>query len=387
MSKLVNDGLSRLQNQSRIPASRWRQWCNLLKLDPIDAVDVWEEICHPIMLATREVPEVPYILQMRASRLELDIFYFREEVPKILHLVAFIYSLKDERLTKGKVKSALLKFYRKAALNCPPGMHQSAFVEQFIMDLCSVILVAKVLLAVTISLAVVMKPVIEGRGSLDQILHLGLKSLGDKPYAKIVQECLDERRKYVNRDAESDDGEGEDDEEEEEDEYGDDTGAMDAFLIKFKTSLHQIYEIESEVECDLEEDEERIENIEVLLDERLKAITLFKPLQATIPSVEEAQVIARRDEAKRTPVRVHKPIMGGGGGSSLTGADGSAMTVKSGGQSGGKPSSKMGKPEVANKAGSNAGSANHGVDVAPADMVELEEVNYPAIVRESAGNF
>jgi hypothetical protein len=321
MSKLVNDGLSRLQNQSRIPASRWRQWCNLLKLDPIDAVDVWEEICHPIMLATREVPEVPYILQMRASRLELDIFDFREEVPKILHLVAFIYSLKDECLTKGKVKSALLKFYRKATLNCPPGMHQSAFVEQFIMDLCSAILVAKVLPAATISLAVVMKPVIEGRGSLDQILHLGLKALGDKPYAKIVQECLEERSKYVNRDAESDDaehddddatsassedaddyeeddceedygdegddGEGEDDDEEE-DEYGDDTWAMDAFLIKFKTSLHQVYEIESEVECDQEEDEERIEDIEVLLDERLKAITLFKPLQATIPSVEEA---------------------------------------------------------------------------------------------------
>ena len=78
MSKRITDGLSRLQNQSRIPATTWRHWCNLLDLDPVDAVDVWEGICHPIMVATRKVPEVPYILQMRAARLELDIFDFKE---------------------------------------------------------------------------------------------------------------------------------------------------------------------------------------------------------------------------------------------------------------------------------------------------------------------
>ena len=59
MSQLLTDDFSRLQNQSRIPATTWRHWCNLLKLDPIDAVDVWEEICHPIMAATRKIPEVP----------------------------------------------------------------------------------------------------------------------------------------------------------------------------------------------------------------------------------------------------------------------------------------------------------------------------------------
>ena len=116
MSKRITDGLSRLQNQSRIPATTWRHWCNLLDLDPVDAVDVWEGICHPIMVATRKVPEVPYILQMRAARLELDIFDFKEEIPKLLHITAFLYALKDERMTGGKAKSALLKFYRKSAL-------------------------------------------------------------------------------------------------------------------------------------------------------------------------------------------------------------------------------------------------------------------------------
>ena len=86
MSKLITDGLSRLQNQSCIPATTWRQWCNLLKLDPIEAVDVWEEICHPIMVATGKVPEVPYILQMRAARLELDIFDFKGGGPKAFNV-------------------------------------------------------------------------------------------------------------------------------------------------------------------------------------------------------------------------------------------------------------------------------------------------------------
>ncbi len=450
MGKLVSDGLSRLQNQSRIPASTWRQWCNLLKLDPIDAVDVWEEVCHPIMLATRQVPEVPYILQMRAARLELDIFDFREEVPKILHLVAFLYSLKDGRLTNGKVKSALLKFYRKASLNSPPGVRQGAFVEQFIMDVCAAILVAKILPAATINLAGVVKPIIEGRGSIDQILQLGLKALGDKPYADVVRECLDERKMYAERaasavddgdsgdeenydDGEEDDGDsynddddygdeeeeddygdeeddddeagddddddddygnGEDDSEDddEEDDYGGDGGALDSFLVKFKTSLHKMYEYETEVVSAIEEDEDSIDRIEALLDERLKAIVLFKPMQATIPSVEEAQVLARRAEASRNPTRVHKPAVsapapaaGGGGavsggGGSLTSADKAAMIVKSEGNSAEKLAPQAGKPAARGQAGFiETDSVADSVDVAPSDMVEPEEVNLPEL--------
>ena len=104
MSHLPTDDFSRLQNQSRIPATTWRHWCNLLKLDPIDAVDVLEEICHPIMVATRKIPEVPYILLMRAARLDLDIFDFKEEVSKVLHVITFHYALQDERLIKDKTK-------------------------------------------------------------------------------------------------------------------------------------------------------------------------------------------------------------------------------------------------------------------------------------------
>ena len=47
MSHLLTDDFSRLQNQRHIPATTWHHWCNLLKLDPIDAIDVLEEELPP----------------------------------------------------------------------------------------------------------------------------------------------------------------------------------------------------------------------------------------------------------------------------------------------------------------------------------------------------
>ena len=84
--KSLSDGLARLQNESRIPATTWRQWCNLLEMHPDDAIDVWEEICHPIMIANRRVPEIPYILQLRSGRPELDIYEFKDECAKVHHV-------------------------------------------------------------------------------------------------------------------------------------------------------------------------------------------------------------------------------------------------------------------------------------------------------------
>jgi hypothetical protein len=109
MGKLANDGLARLQNESRIPATTWRQWCNLLEMHPDDAIGVWEEVCHPIMIAKRKVPEVPYIMQLRCCRPELDIYEFKDECAKVLYFISFLFNLDDDRLTKGKIKSALLK--------------------------------------------------------------------------------------------------------------------------------------------------------------------------------------------------------------------------------------------------------------------------------------
>lgn len=119
MGKSVSDGLARLRIESRIPATTWRQWCNLLEMHPDDAIDVWEEICPPIMVANRKVPEIPYILQLRSGRPELDIYEFKEECAKVLYLSTFLFNLEDDRLTKGKIKSALLRLYKSVSSRLP----------------------------------------------------------------------------------------------------------------------------------------------------------------------------------------------------------------------------------------------------------------------------
>ena len=392
MSKRITDGLSRLQNQSRIPATTWRHWCNLLDLDPVDAVDVWEGICHPIMVATRKVPEVPYILQMRAARLELDIFDFKEEVPKVLHITAFLYALKDERITGGKARSVLLKFYRKSALQIAPDQPPGIFVKKFIVDLCAVVLVAKVLPAANITLASVLKPVVEGHGNIEQIIGLGLKVLAGKPYADKVRQCLEERENAANNplpepdELSAEDAEDESDVGEEEYDDGDDYGevegdSLEVYLARFKNALHAIYETEAEVESEggKEEDEALSEKNAAQLAARLKAIALFKPLQAIIPSDEEAALIAQRAEAKSNRGTVRKPVLAAGpsagGGAAAAGGDMPMVAVIKGGA--GKSADKG--EEVAKPGERAHGDVEGSVDVAANDMVEPEDVSLPEL--------
>ena len=183
MSKVLTDGLSRLQTQSRIPAATWRQWCNLLKIEAEEAVDVWEEICYPIMVATRKMPEVTYILQLRAERLTPDIFEFKEEIAKVLHFFTFLYNLQDEVLSRGKLKTALLKFYKHVTNRIPDTHSPAVFIERFTVELCLLVLVAKILKGANVSLGGVLKTVGEGRGTLDQVVRLAAKNLLDEVWA------------------------------------------------------------------------------------------------------------------------------------------------------------------------------------------------------------
>ena len=191
MAKSSSDGLARLQNESRIPATTWRQWCNLLKMDPLEAIDVWEEICHPIMVANGKTPEIPYILQLRSGRLDLDIFEFKEEVAKVLHFMTFIYSLNDDRLTKGKIKTALLKLYRTTSQRVVSDRPRD-YIERFIADACALVIVAKILKGANITLTSVLKPVIDGAASLPQVLQLGLKSLEPGDLSDSIREFFDD---------------------------------------------------------------------------------------------------------------------------------------------------------------------------------------------------
>jgi hypothetical protein len=345
MAKVITDGIARLQTQSRIPAATWRQWCSLLHLDPAEAVEVWEEICYPIMLATRKVPEITYILQLRAERLSLGIFDFKEEIAKVLHFFTFLFNLQDEQLVRGKLKTALVKFYKHVG-TLPSMNHSAAFVERFINDLCAMVLVAKVIDSEHITLSGVIKTIGEGRGTLDQVIRLAKKSLDTAQYGELVQDYFvyidtvaksegteaqydreeDTEESYEESEGaeaqydreedteesyeESEGTEAQYDENENEDTVSDELDPLEEALVMFKTALHTIYEAEADAaRATAPEDME--EAIDALLDTRIQVIARFSPLQSTIPSVEEAQEIARRAEVASNRPRIHRATAGG----------------------------------------------------------------------------
>ena len=411
MSKTESDGLSRLQSQSRIPARTWRQWCTVLEVDPKDAVEVWEEICQPIFIATHKVPEVAYILQMRAARIELDLADFKEEVPAILHAYTFLQSLKDEQLPESKIKSLLLRFYKSLVAEALPEEHTHAFVERFLTSLCSALLVAKVLPGENITLRGVLKPVIDKRGDIEQIVGIGLKSLGKQPYAEAVRDCLDgsgsgsadadddldEKTEDVaaeEEDSEEDPTDMEDEDDDEDLDEDDDNDRFDEFLTKFKHALQKIYRAEYAVG----EQEVSSEAAAALLKHRLKAVALFKPMGAHIPSIEEAQAIAKRLEVARNAGKARKLTAPGssGGGPAATGPGGSgggggmtAAPAPPGSTAGPSPverTSAIIKSEQGGgkKTGTNSGSietsdVDSGVDVSVADIAESEETSLPEL--------
>ena len=55
MSRSLSDGLARLQNESRIPATTWRQWCNLLEMHPDDAVRLRVETGERVRVKSRHL--------------------------------------------------------------------------------------------------------------------------------------------------------------------------------------------------------------------------------------------------------------------------------------------------------------------------------------------
>ena len=90
MSEDENSGFIRLQTQSHVSASQWRQWTNVLGLDYRETENVWDEIGYPIFAITRQLPPIPQILQVRTERRWNTIYDFRDEIAP---LWAIIYLL------------------------------------------------------------------------------------------------------------------------------------------------------------------------------------------------------------------------------------------------------------------------------------------------------
>ena len=123
------EGLTRIQAQSRIPVTQWKEWCDLLGLDIGEVTEIWDVICFPMMVASRSIPDVVYILQMRAARPDLDLEEVKEELAPILHTNALLGSLQDESITGGK--------YRAAVLQIVPLRRQLTAGYDFVARVCS----------------------------------------------------------------------------------------------------------------------------------------------------------------------------------------------------------------------------------------------------------
>lgn len=267
------DGLARLQGQSRIPASTWRRWCALLELPPRQAIELWEEICWPITIASGQRPEVAYILQLRAARADLDIPTFREELAPLLHLTTFFNVLADPYLDLPHLPAALLRYYKYTIDNTFRQPPFNCLMDQFAYDTCRALIVVKVASTPDITLSRVLKLLGEGRASLEHLVHLACSAPGDGDLAGLIREFLrPETRGETSA--------------EEEIEVERTPGQV---IEQFRRILQTLYETEFHSE------REKQGSLR-LLERRLKAIRAFDPFKATIPGLEEAQALARRNE-------------------------------------------------------------------------------------------
>ena len=395
MTEPGSTGLARLQSQSRIAASKWREWCVVLDMAPDEAVEVWEEICHPIMLSTRQVPPVAQILQLRVDRRRMSIFDFKDEVAKPLAFFSFLANLRDENLTKGGWKPAILAFYRKSLAGTDDYRRAAEEIDRFVIDMCTAVVVAKVLKKGNISLHSVLSVLVKGNASLDNLSQLARQSLGDARYADAVERFLDDERvaldvsvaveaavgevdrletsdeigasdeidvpkengerafaegsdsasghPEVEIEAEIDVGDfdlgGSGEEEEEEEEETEEEGVD--VMGKFRSALRGIYNVETARDRSIEKTK-RV----ALIRERSELISSFDPLRVVVPSMEEAQAIVGFSQTSQGGKRIHKPVMKaprpspgasatarstGGGGGASGGASGAAIAASSGG--------------------------------------------------------
>ena len=366
-----------MQSESRISAHTWRQWCSQLQLDVVEAIDVWDEICLPLMMLSRKAPDVPFVLQAWMARPDLDLITFREELPAALHILAFVASLQDESLSGAGFKSGILKIFRRVATSpgeVPPPLEIRR--RQFVVELTSVILITKVIKGENISLPGVIKVLAEGRGTLDDLVRMAKKAAGTGRVADAVMACLECRVAALNEavaEAEADDDEDEDDEldedaadgtegngadgkaeedsEEETEESGDGefededdeelededdldeafeaprpANATENFLYHAKAAFKLIYAAEANKDKEIPRE---------LLVKRLDSVDKFEPLRAYVPTHEEAQAMMRKGQIEQSGGR-EKTLMkaragGGGGARSSGGGKGAGGPISGGG--------------------------------------------------------
>ncbi len=135
MSEDENSGFIRLQTQSHVSASQWRQWTNALGLNNRETENVWAEIGYPILAITRQLPPIPQILQVRAERRWNTIHDFRDEIAPLWAIVYLLERLNDEMLVGDRTTESIFHFFRNHVTSQAGKNRCEALIEQFAIDL------------------------------------------------------------------------------------------------------------------------------------------------------------------------------------------------------------------------------------------------------------
>jgi|GEM_PF-3256282 len=287
----IDTGLARIQTQSRIPVTQWKEWCDRLGLEIADVAELWDGVCFPMMVASRSIPDVAYILQMRAARKDVDdLEEFKEELASILHINALLGSLQDDSITGGKYRATVLQLYRYA---CPLSPETTVSPRQRIrhavVELCAAALLTKVVPGENVSFSRLTRLLVEERTSRQALCSMVMQGEPPEDVADCLQALDDYDSQHDQRNSEEDiesamdqasdtEEEAEEDKVEEEDEVKDE---VELFVDRFRLAIASIYDRQEGVG-------EGAQSVEA----RERAIAQFDPLNARIPSVEEAKQLA-----------------------------------------------------------------------------------------------
>ncbi|MBM3280060.1 MAG: hypothetical protein FJY95_18585 [Candidatus Handelsmanbacteria bacterium] len=440
--------MSHLQSQSHIPLNTWRKWRDLLKMNPREVVHEWDQICYLIMIATAKLPEITYILQLWTHRLAVDIKTFKTETSRVLRFITFLYNRKDERLTQGKIKTNLHKFYRMVSAQ-PDGDPAFKFGHRIVRQLFSVTL-SGVLNLLGESRGTWSAQGRKPQGRAGRILRRGGARLprgrrlppADEPEPEPEAEAGAAAAQLTSDNVDLDEMSDDEDFSRAEEAEAAETSAggegrrggagvrgpgdpghgevpaegqsLPAHHRQGRVPGQGPAQAEGQEAAPeaVEGDEERAaaeDQRAKLPDMRLRVIGNFDPVGASIPTVEEEQQTARRAEIARTPKRLFKSSLsasGGGGGASGAktglvaaiggaggGGAGAVGAPADGSPAGARPPNGKGKDAVAMAAAAMAAAhaeAQHPQpddDVNPADVVEVKKPNknqFSDAVRQSA---
>ena len=238
------------------------------------------------------MPPISFILQLRSERREANLFDFKDEIAPLLIFLNLLGQLKDDKLGGGKTIAILFRFYRIKVCS-EAGEHRAdELVENFIVDLCKLILVARIIDKEAITLNEVLNIVLRKQTSVDQVVELGLQTLGSQSYASAFQKCLGGLPSLEEMACWEEEEEG-DEENERDKRPRKPASSLDRFVFDFCKALQVFYAIRAASEEGYEAGKEC-----KMLNTRLAALKEFDPLHAIIPSPDEAEEIAiRRDQS------------------------------------------------------------------------------------------